>query len=655
MEEKSLKIFNLTAFSVLFALALWTLIGDDLSQPLGTLSLFEKLNLFEIRDRLSPAIVVFVIIAILIFFQRIKSDSVNTQVVVAALTSGGFLLSISSYLIDDDVAWAGLGKSVAVFGLALAIVVLYFQPKIQQSTVGNKKIVPLVSALCLVALVAIYLPSIAQFSGGIIDLFASSTVFNELLLPVTGITPLGNFASQYTSMLGWPLLALKGFSPEVIMNGVLVWLFVLTLFQIMAIAGIGKSIFRKIPYPLILLYVSSLILMKGEKQDEIAGSIVGSFFSIPSRTFFPSVLGLILVNALFENKRKQVYQIVLGALLPITALNNLEFGVPAVIAIMIVVLAFYRLHHVDRKAIVIKFGAAVATFGIIALVFLLRSAPLDLGLWTAMVRAQGSGGYMNVPMPVIDTYLLVFAILSSGIVIGLKSMSSTTNPNVLKSSAIAIFAGAWGVMSMPYYTGRSWPSHIQVFFVPLTICIFGIAGIFYYSNYFAAKKLTALEKIVRLPLMLTLVLPIATLMIAPDPTTEWPRATGGGSEWSFENQSKTKVVTSVFEAIERYELEIDESVYFGDQYASTVELITGMRNGLGVNTLEYSLVSADLRELACRRLPELNPKFVVSQNDDSRINFVGPSRLDSSCPGMTVLHAPDDIGVTIFSYSKPND
>ena len=60
-----------------------------------------------------------------------------------------------------------------------------------------------------------------------------------------------------------------------------------------------------------------------------------------------------------------------------------------------------------------------------------------------MVRAQGSGGYMNVPMPVIDTYLLVFAILSSGIVIGLKSMSSTTNPNVLKSSAIAIFAGAW--------------------------------------------------------------------------------------------------------------------------------------------------------------------------------------------------------------------
>ena len=140
MDEKSLKVFNLTAFSVLFALGLWTLIGDELSQPLETLSLFEKLNLFEIRDRISPAIVVFVIIAILIFIHRINIDSVNTQVVIAALTSIGFLLSISSYLIDDDVAWAGLGKSVAVLGLALAIVVLYFQPKIEQSVICNKKL-----------------------------------------------------------------------------------------------------------------------------------------------------------------------------------------------------------------------------------------------------------------------------------------------------------------------------------------------------------------------------------------------------------------------------------------------------------------------------------------------------------------------------------
>ena len=654
MDVKSLKIFNLTACLIILALGLWTLVGDDLSQPLERLSLFEKLNLFEIRDRLSPAVVVFVMFVVLMFSYRQKTNSAIAQTIIAAITSVGFLLSISSYLIDDDVAWAGLGKSVAVLSVTLAIVVLYFQPKFKQLVVRHAQFRTLASALCLMMLIVAYLPSISQFSGGITDLFASSTVFNEVLLPVTGITPLGNFASQYTSMLGWPLLALKGFSPNIIMNGVLVWLFVLTLVQIFVIAGIGKSIFREIPYLMILLYSSSLILMKGEKQDEIAGSIVGSFFSIPSRTFFPSILGLVLVNSIFESRNKRAYQILLGALLPITALNNLEFGVPAVVATIIVFLTIYRGHHIDRKTVLIVLGAALATFALIALAFSLRSAPLNLGLWTAMVRAQGSGGYMNVPMPVIGTYLLVFAVLSAGFVVSLKNMSAATDMNLLKSAAVAMFAGTWGVLSMPYYTGRSWPSHIQVFFIPVTLCIFGIAGVFYYSGYFATKKLTATQIITRLPPTLTLVLPIATLLIAPNPTTEWTRATGGGSEWSFENQSKTKVVTSVLTAIKRYKLDIGKSVYFGDQYASTVELITGIRNGLGVNTLEYSLVSADLRDLACRRLPELNPKFVISQNDDTRINFVGPTRLDSACPGMEVLYAPDDIGVTIFSYTKPN-
>jgi hypothetical protein len=43
----------------------------------------------------------------------------------------------------------------------------------------------------------------------------------------------------------------------------------------------------------------------------------------------------------------------------------------------------------------------------------------------------------------------------------------------------------------------------------------------------------------------------------------------------------------------------------------------------------------------------------VVQNDDGRVNFIGPSRMDSSCPGMTVVHAPDDIGVTVYSYAPP--
>jgi hypothetical protein len=653
MDEKSIRIFNLTSCSVLFALSIWTLVGDNLSQPFSKLPLFNKLNLNEVRDRLSPLFLVLVVLTVLVLSRRVKINSISIQNTIAAITTIGFGFSISSYLIDDDVAWAGLGNKVAIVCFVMSFVALYFWPRVKKDLNSNKKIASSTNVLCLVVLMVAYLPSIAQFSGGIIDLFASSTVFNELLLPVTGITPLGNFASQYTSMLGWPLLAVKGFSPELIMNSVLVWLFVLTIFQVFAIAGIGKCIFRQLPFPLILLYASSLMLMKGEKQNDIAGSIVGSFFSIPSRTFFPSVLGLILIASLFERRSQKRYQVALGALLPITALNNLEFGVPAVIASLFVVFATFRIRQIGLRTIFLILAPAFTSFGLIAVAFAIRSAPLDLGLWTAMVRTQGSGGYMNVPMPIVGTYLIVFAILGAGVVIGLLNFSSIRDVYVLKSGATAIYAGVWGILSMPYYTGRSWPSHIQVFLVPVTICIFGVAGVFYYSGLLTSKKLSLTQLISRIPLSIVLLLPIATLITAPNPKTEWSRATGGGSEWSLTSQSKTKVVTSVLAAVDRYGLDINESVYFGDQYASTVELITGMRNGLGLNTLEYSLVSAELRELACRRLPDLNPKFVVSQNDDTRVNFVGPTLLDSSCPGMKVLYAPDDIGVTIFSYTKP--
>jgi hypothetical protein len=255
----------------------------------------------------------------------------------------------------------------------------------------------------------------------------------------------------------------------------------------------------------------------------------------------------------------------------------------------------------------------------------------------------------------MGTYLLVFAIFAGGLVLGVTNLYQSNDDKIGRSAVVATYASIWGILSMPYYTGRSWPSHIHVFFIPLTLCIFGLAGIFYYSGFFSQKRHPIRQICLRIPVLLMLVLPLGTFLIAPNPITEWTRATGDGFEWSVESQKQTKVVRSVIDALGRWKISKNDAVYFGDQYASTVELIAGVRNGLGVNTLEYSLVSDGLRDVACSRLPKINPNFVISQNDDTRSNFVGPTLMDSSCPGMTVLYAPDDIGVTIFTYEKPSD
>ncbi len=655
MEDGNLKAFNFTACCTMLGLGLWALIGDEVSKPLENISIFEKLDLFEIRDRLSPGIIIGIVLAILVSIALAKFEFTRGELVTSGLVTIGFLFSISSYLIDDDVAWAGLGVRVVVGCIVAAAIAIGLQNKIHFLLDWSTKNRSFITGTCLLAFLAVYLPSITQFSGGIIDLFASSTVFNELLLPVTGITPLGDFATQYTSMLGWPLLALKSFSASIIMPAVLTWLFLLTLIQVWTFAQIGKTVFKKIPSSVLLLYASSLILMKGSKQGDIAGSIVGSFFSIPSRTLFPTFICLVLSTSFFSTSEKMRRFVFLGFLLPVTALNNLEFGLTGVIAAGIVLILLWTRKSLNLSTWFLIIGSALTTLLTIAIIFAVRSAPLNFGLWTAMVRAQGSGGYMNSPMPVMGSYLLVFAILAGGLVLGITNLYRSKDDNISRSAVIATYASSWGILSMPYYTGRSWPSHIHVFFIPLTLCIFGIAGIFYYSGFFSAQKLSIRQICLRIPILLILVLPLGTFLIAPNPIVEWSRATGGGSEWSLESQTQTKVVRSVVDALNRWEISKDDAVYFGDQYASTVELITGVRNGLGVNTLEYSLVSDGLREVACSRLPKLNPNFVISQNDDTRSNFVGPSLMDSSCPGMTVLYAPDDIGVTIFTYEKPSD
>ena len=653
VNEENLKNFNLTILLATISLIFWTAIGEKISNPLKTISLFAKLSPAETRDRLSPLVVVLVVVVTLTLIKSSKSLLFGSNHLSVFVSTIIFFVSISSYLVDDDVEWAGLGIRVATVCLALGVLGSVFAEKLKLDFLASLMNKNFGQTIFFGIFVIIYLPSMSQFSGGIIDLFASSTVFNELLLPITGITPLGNFATQYTSMLGWPLLLMEDLAPEKIMAGVLIWLFVLSVIQILTIAAVGKVLLRQIPYSMLLLLSSSIILMKGSKSNEITGSIVASFFSIPSRTFFPSLVCLALLIALFSESKKLILYILLGALLPITALNNLEFGLPALVAASLVTFLSFRTKYIDLRRVLAIFASAITTLIIISFLFFLRSAPLSFELWTAMARAQGSGGYMNVPMKPIDTFLFVFAIHAAAVVLGIVNLTKTKNLLLLRSATVSTFAGTWGILSMPYYTGRSWPSHIHVFFIPLTLCIFGIAGIFLHNNELKLRDLSIIDRFKRLPLLITIALPIATLLIAPNPITEWRRATGGGFEWSFESQSKTKSLIDVRTAIDRYGIEISKSVYFGDQYASTIELITGVRNGLGLNTVEYSLVSPELRDVACQRIKDLKPEIVIAQNDDTRMNFLGPTLLDSSCPGMSVLHAPEDIGVTIFSYATP--
>lgn len=636
----------------------WVAVGDAVVRATPLARAFPRLPSLEARDRLAVAVLVgTAALAACVPAGRAPAPASRVGralggvgVAVATLAT---LVGTWVEVVDDDVQWAGLGPRVAIAAVLVAGAALVAVRR--GGLPARRSVGRAIPWLAAAAVAGTYLPSMTQFSGGIIDLFGASTVFNEMLLARSGITPSGDFAAQYSSLLGWPIALTRGLGAQATMTAVLAWLWLLTLAQMAALVVVVRRLHPRVARPLAVLGACSLVLMKGSARSRVTDSLAATFFSMPSRSWFACVAAALVATMACSARRRAAAVVALGALVPLAAMNNLEFGGPTAAAAVLAIVLARRAGLLARRDVVRAATAAVATLVVVLAALAIWASPFSLDTWSAMVRAQGSGGYMNVPMPREGTWLVAFGVLAGAGVVGVRlAWSRHGNDAVRAAAVVAAYGAAWGLLSAPYYSGRSWPSHVQIFFIPVTICLAALAALARESGGMAAVRALPRAALPSLaPLGLALALPLAALTIAPSPSTEWRRATGGGAEWSVASQSATRVVRSVEIALARYALPLEETVYLGDQYAGTVELLTGLRNGLATNSLEYSLVSAGMRELGCRRLPALAPRWVVVQNDDGRVNFIGPSRMDSSCPGMTVVHAPDDIGVTVYSYAPP--
>ena len=645
----------------------WVAVGDAIVRGTPLARAFPRLSSVEARDRL--AVVVLVAATGLAVCVPLGSTSRRTTAwtsrvpaplrrvaawVGVAVATLATVVGAWVELVDDDVQWAGLGPRVAIGAVAVAVGAVAVARRRIVVPAWARRAAPWAAAALLIAA---YLPSMTQFSGGIIDLFGSSTVFNEMLLARSGITPAGDFAAQYGSMLGWPIALTRGLGAQTTMTAILAWLWILTLGQMAALAVVARRLHTRLAWPLAGLGASALVLMKGSHQSRVTDSLAATFFSMPSRSWFACVAAALVAVMVTNERRRGAAAATLGALAPIAAMHNLEFGVPTAVAVGLALLLAWRSGLVGRREVVRAATAAAATLAVVLSALAIWASPFSLDTWSAMVRAQGSGGYMNVPMPREGTWLVAFGVLAGAGTIGIRLAWSRHGSTATRGAAVvAAYGAAWGLLSSPYYSGRSWPSHVQIFFIPVTICLVALAALVRESGCMdAIRSLPRASLAAIAPLALALAMPIAALTIAPSPATEWRRALGGGAEWSVTSQTATRSVRDVETALARYGLPLEDTVYLGDQYAGTVELLTGLRNGLATNSLEYSLVSAEMRDLGCRRLPTLAPRWVIAQNDDGRVNFLGPARTDSTCPGMTVVHAPDDIAVTIYSYEPPAD
>jgi hypothetical protein len=615
-DEVDLSVLNIVLTSVLLVVLFRYLPVDSVVQRIPLLGGDESLVNTEIRDnRVFFGLLLVVSTFILLTLTRKKFHSLGPRLADAlSVVAVGVLFSSTAavrYFEElKGVLWFGFGANVALLTVVFAVLVHRTFTSEDNSSVR----IPIgITYVFWIIFATFYLPSFLQFTYGLIDLPHSRYVFNEMAAPAAGMLPLSDFTSQYSSLMGYPLLLVAAFQKSIVNTLLPYWISFLTLTVIGSLAYLLKRFFRELPLGICIVFPTCLLLVKQSPNETIGGSLGFLMSALPVRSFFPVICGLFLVIAIQKSFRI-VQSILLGLLSGLAVLNNFEFGLTSSLALTITVTTLVLFRHIEFRYWLSFLGSLFVTLFSFVVLLRLSGNQFQFSRWTAF-SAGFKSGFGNVPMPFFGTFVLIFCLLASGVVLGFHALRSDQKLQRDNSSvglavappSLLLYAGCWGVFSLPYYVARSITSgQLQIFLIPMTMVIIGLLA--HFCSVQTTNRILISVPILRkstfirtFPLLFIMCLPLASLLQHPDPSFEWERLMGKGTYFS----SSTVKDLDVVKDIDKYKL-----------YNQNAELgvVTNFANLVSIATDVLPIMDAnDFSDLQINRNLQLS--FCNSFND----------------------------------------
>lgn len=507
----------------------------------------------------------------------------------------------------------------------------------------------------------VYGPVMIQTSSGIINgSDATHQVLEEISGPLVGNYPGVNFLGTYTSLLGIPLAPLRvfGLAGNVIMSIVLGWIGFLVVGTVVGVYSVARRSLPQLNRTALVVATCATVLAAGQWGS--AASNVESMSMIPGRTFLPVLLCLSLAEALRDRstRRLSVRFVAVGAIGICAGLNNVEFGVPALISATVVCLVA----GIRARGTVRVFGAyvlgAIGALCAYAIFSFSVKGPYDF--WYRIGVYAGERYSPGEVLPSWSLHNLLLAIFVGAVVLGLlgfiRSAPLGDDALLTTGSAVALYSGLWGLVAFPYCSYRCTSGmymSTQVYLIPTFMCVVGCYGVLRdrYSSLESNRRLRGLKA---LPLSVLVLVGFVSVVQAPNPIDEWVRVTGNGltagwstlgdrapaNEWNT-NRIDWLDVRSVVQA--RQKIPSESVGYFG-YMGNSFELATGIENFSGINSGEVLMIkgTATIRRLACVKLERELPTYLL---------VVG---FDLPCPGY--LKSPYDYsesdGVQVYERSQ---
>ena len=657
---------NVCIVAISLTLTVFMRLHSRLTTRLKDTELFSKLPEAEIADRMT-VIILLALCAIGFFVlpwlvSKFKTESSINWISIAALSLT--ILTVSWRWGDptfeqyNEVLWYGWGDKFALMLLPLGLITTYVVSihLAKARNVDRTNISRAVNIGAAVTLFCFYLPSLVQPFKGIIDTYHSRYLFNDLLIASSGKMPYSQITPQYIGILGWPLKLINFLPGDFVVNSAVLWVSALVFLEIFLIANLTKQAIRIRHWAIAFLIPVAGMFFKVQPNMRAWGSLAQHMNLIPGRTVLPIVL-LSLISALatdLSRRKKQVFTFAIGLFLVLTTLNNIEFGAPAAIAVLIILGFLTRLSVVKLKDLITVLAGAITALVLVAAIYQINDSQLTLNSWLTMIRAHGVDGFMNLEMPFFGLWIFFYALLGTSAIIGSNLLfrtykKSTPDSAEMRSAVLLSFSGLWGSATLFYFSGRSLVPEIIVFVIPLTLCVIGLIGVVRSTLEDSEGDKTEKSdekrfKIVLAPLFCIMLIPILSLTQAPNPGFEWLRAAGNGERWSSRALKSLPKYQEMVEIVG--ENGSNRYLYMGND-GPAFEIMSGVENGLGIILLQDLLISEELTRVGC--LPALNSgaDFALVPKGD----WVNPpSRIP--CPGFVLL--PPDIDSEFLIYEIPS-
>ena len=666
----NLRVINFFISTLAIVLLVWMVIGESVLSPLCELKIFAsrkesciRNGAIEMRDRASIVILAVLTLAVIISikFTYIKDkimkqnfltssvDKFAFVMVIGAIASRDYYPSFADWSLNE---FSGFGFDVAIIASILSLLsVYYLTDKVTidkfRATQSNWKFRTVCQISVLIVLGVFYIPAVLPLRSNIVLGDITTHVFNELLAPLAGNFPGADSIPQYNSLLGFPILIVSQLTGlKIAISIIPLWISVINLGILATLTAIWLRLFPNTSKLIALTGVCSIILAR---SSNLPGAFtIASFPSWTVRMALPALIALLLHISVSQRRARSsaCWTIALGATTSLSLLNNFEFGITCTTSIISTILILVISKKLPWSFLLIHIFAMTTTIFLINFLYSINGKTLKLQFLTIIAREFGAQGFGSWPMPIFGFFLVVYAIAGLAILFSISQIKalpslplSIHSKNLGADAALAFFAGLWTLSSLAFYSARSVDGNLRLIFLPALVAVLSTAKLILPLSY--VKMHQNVIKPALLPLAAIMALPIALVINAPDPTTNWSRVmrNSNAPEWSWVALENSPLAKSY---IELSRLGIASVGVMGDN-GNAISIVTGAKNVSTVNALIDMTISSEIKDQVCRKLEMSRVKLVL-------VEGVFDSSEEYPCIGMANPKIQTGGTVTLFEY-----